>query len=300
MTAPQIPDTESVSARFDTMDLWPTADLVAGMVEGQFAAVAAVQAASDAIARAVDAAADRLRDGGRLIYMGAGTSGRIATQDAVELRPTFNWPADRALALMAGGEGALLHAREGAEDDESEAVAALDAAGLTPADVVIGVAASGRTPYTVAGVRHARGRGALTLGVFNNRGAALGQAADIAVLLDTGPEFLAGSTRLKAGTAQKVALNAFSTGVMIRLGLVYRGQMVAMRPTNAKLRDRAADMVARLSGSSTDAGRKALAAAGGSIPIATLMLAQALDADTARAAVAAAGGNLRLALERRT
>lgn len=288
--------TESISARFESSDNWPTPDLVAGLIESQFAAVAAVQAATVALAQATDAAAARLEAGGRLIYMGAGTSGRIAVQDAVELRPTFNWPAERSLALMAGGDGALIAAREGAEDDEVEAVQVLDAAGCGPQDVVIGVAASGRTPFTVAGVRHARGIGALTVGMFNNPGAVLGAVCDIPVLIDTGAEFLAGSTRLKAGTAQKVALNAFSTGVMIRLGLVFRGQMVAMRPTNAKLRDRAAEMVARLSGHDAAAGQVALDRAGGSIAIATLMLAQGLDAAAAQAAVRAAGGNLARAL----
>lgn len=288
--------TESISARFESSDNWPTPDLVSGLIESQFAAVAAVQAATAALAQATDAAAARLEAGGRLIYMGAGTSGRIAVQDAVELRPTFNWPAERSLALMAGGDGALIAAREGAEDDEVEAVQVLDAAGCGPQDVVIGVAASGRTPFTVAGVRHARGLGALTVGMFNNPGAVLGAVCDIPVLIDTGAEFLAGSTRLKAGTAQKVALNAFSTGVMIRLGLVFRGQMVAMRPTNAKLRDRAAEMVARLSGHDAAAGQVALDRAGGSIAIATLMLAQGLDAAAAQAAVRAAGGNLARAL----
>lgn len=290
--------TESVSARFDTMDQWPTPDLMAGLVETQFAAIAAVQAVAGALAQATDAAAARLEAGGRLIYMGAGTSGRIAVQDAVELRPTFNWPADRSLALMAGGDGALIAAREGAEDDEAEAVQVLDSHGCGPRDVVIGVAASGRTPFTVAGLRHARGLGALTIGMFNNPGAVLGTVCDIPVLLDTGAEFLAGSTRLKAGTAQKVALNALSTGVMIRLGLVFRGQMVAMRPTNAKLRDRAAEMVARLSGHDAAAGQVALDRAGGSIAVATLMLAQGLDLSAATAVVQGAGGNLARALGR--
>lgn len=291
--------TESVSARYDTMDHWPTPDLMAGLIETQFAAIAAVQAAAGALAQATDAAAARLAAGGRLVYMGAGTSGRIAVQDAVELRPTFNWPAERSLVFMAGGDGALISAREGAEDDAAEAVQVLDAAGVGALDVVIGVAASGRTPFTVAGLRHARGLGALTVGMFNNPGAVLGTVCDIAVLLDTGAEVLAGSTRLKAGTAQKVALNAFSTGVMVRLGLVWRGQMVAMRPTNAKLRDRAAQMVARLTGHDAAAGQVALDRAGGSIAVATLMLAQGLDPVAAQAAVAAAGGNLRDALEPR-
>ena len=288
--------TEALSPRFETMDAWPTADLVAALVDSQFSAVAAVQAVAPALAQAADAAAARLASGGRLIYMGAGTSGRIAMQDAVELRPTFDWPAARSLALMAGGDGALIAAREGAEDDEAEAVAVLDAAGCGPLDVVIGVAASGRTPFTVAGLRHARGLGALTVGLFNNPGAALGAVSDVPVLLDTGAEVLAGSTRLKAGTAQKAALNALSTAVMVRLGRVWRGQMVAMRPTNAKLAQRAAEMVARLAGTAPGPAAAALQAAGGSIPAAVLMLGRGLDRAGAEALIGDTGGDLRRAL----
>lgn len=290
--------TETVSPRFAAIDGWPARDLVDGILDGQFAAIAAVQAAAPALARAVEAAAERLAGGGRLVYLGAGTSGRIATQDAVELRPTFDWPAERARVLMAGGPEAFVAAQEGAEDSEADAVAGLDALGIGPADVAIGVAASGRTPFAVAGLRHARGRGALTIGVFNNRGAALGTVCDIPVLLDTGAEFVAGSTRMKAGTAQKAALNAFSTALMVRLGFVWRGQMVEMRPTNAKLRERAEAMVARLTGAEPQAARAALDAAGGVIKVAVVMLAFGLDRDGAGARLAEARGNLRVAMER--
>jgi N-acetylmuramic acid 6-phosphate etherase len=258
--------TETASPRYATIDAWPTADLTAGIIEAQYAAIAAAQAAQGAIARAVDLAAARLAGGaGRLIYIGAGTSGRIGTQDCVELRPTFNWPDARTLVLMAGGAEAFLRARE---------------------------AASGRTPFTIAGLRHARAAGALTIGFFNNPGAALGAACELPVLLETGAEFLAGSTRLKAGTAQKVALNAFSTALMVRLGYVHAGLMVEMKPTNAKLHDRAAGMVARLSGAGPEAARSALNLAGGSVKLATLMLARGLSRAEAEATLAAAGGRL--------
>jgi N-acetylmuramic acid 6-phosphate etherase len=288
--------TETASPRYAGIDDWPTADLVAGMTDSQFAAIGAVQAAGADIARVIDAAVPRLEAGGRLIYLGAGTSGRIATQDAVELRPTFNWPGERSITLMAGGEAAFIQAQEGAEDDEAEAPRELDAAGVGPDDVVIGVAASGRTPFAIAGLVHARAKGALTVGVFNNRGGRLGEVAEIAVLLETGPEFLAGSTRMKAGTAQKVALNVISTAVMIRLGYVYRGKMVEMRPSNAKLRERAVRMVADLTGAGPEAARAALAAAGGTIKTAVVMLDRGCTRPEAEAALAAAGGRLGRAL----
>ena len=167
---------------------------------------------------------------------------------------------------------------------------------LTPQDAVIGIAASGSTPYVVAGLDYARAAGALTIGVINNPGGLVGQAAEIEILLDTGPEFLAGSTRLKAGTAQKVALNALSTGVMIRLGYVYRGLMVEMRPSNAKLRGRAVTMVSQLTGADTGTAQAALEQAGGVIKLATVMLSLHLDRSAAEARLAAVGGNLRKAL----
>ena len=290
--------TETASPRFEGVEGWPTGDLTQGIIEAQFAAVAAVQAASGAIARAVDLAAARLGTGdGRLCYIGAGTSGRVATQDCVELRPTFAWPDARTLVVMAGGPQAFLRAHEGAEDSETDAERALQAANIGPADVVVGVAASGQTPFTLAGLRLARAAGALTVGLYNNPGAALGEAVEVPVLLATGPEFPAGSTRMKAGTAQKVALNAFSTALMVRLGFVYKGLMVEMKPTNAKLRRRAQAMVARLAGAPPEAAASALDAAGGSIKLATLMLALRLTRAEAEARLATAGGLLRPALE---
>ncbi|GLQ54689.1 N-acetylmuramic acid 6-phosphate etherase [Devosia nitrariae] len=288
--------TESASARYASIEDWSSAELVAGILEGQFAAIGAVQGASEAIARTIDAATERLSAGGRLIYLGAGTSGRIATQDAAELPPTYNWPYERALTLMAGGETALNKAAEGAEDSEEEAVRRLEVAGVGANDVVIGLAASGRTPFVIAGLTFARERGALAIGIYNNRGGKVGEACDIAVLLDTGPELVAGSTRMKAGTAQKAALNCISTGVMIRLGFVYRGLMVEMRPTNVKLNERAAQMVADLTGADIETARATLAEADGVIKLATVMLTRSLDRNEAQAALDGAGGNLRRAL----
>lgn len=288
--------TERASPRYADIENWTTAQLVEGIVDSQAEGVAAVRTAAAAIAVAIDAAAARLARGGRLIYAGAGTSGRIAAQDAAELPPTFSWPYERAIPLMAGGEGALLRAVEGAEDDKEAARGAL--AALKPAadDVVIAIAASGRTPFAIAALEHARAAGALAIGIFNNRGAALGEASDIPLLIETGEELLAGSTRLKAGTAQKVALNCISTGVMIRLGFVYRGLMVEMRPTNSKLKQRAELMVAELAACDIAAAREALAESKGSIKLATVMLLRSVSVAEAEALLARAGGNLRTAL----
>jgi anhydro-N-acetylmuramic acid kinase len=291
------PATEAASARFAGIETWNAADLVAGLTGGQFAAIGAVQAAAPSLTQAIDAMADRLAGGaGRIVTLGAGTSGRIATQDAVELRPTFDWPAERTLTLMAGGPEALTAAREGAEDQGAEAVAALDAHAVGPADVVIGVAASGTTPFTLAGLCHARSVGALTIAVFNSPRAPMADAADHPILLDTGAEFVAGSTRLGAGTAQKAALNVLSTGAMIRLGYVWRGKMVEMRPTNAKLRARAEAMVAELTGTDAKAARAALDVAGGTIKLAVVMLARGLDRTAAEAHLARHHGSLARAM----
>ena len=289
--------TESASPRYATLEDWSSNDLVAGILEGQYAAIAAVQAAGTQIAEAIDRSAERLARGGRLIYLGAGTSGRIATQDAAELPPTFNWPYERAITLMAGGRDAVFRAAEGAEDSEQLAIDALDGAGISENDVVIGLAASGRTPYAIGGLIHARSKGALTIGIFNNRGGRLGEVADIPILIETGVEVLSGSTRMKAGTAQKAALNCISTGVMIRLGFVYRGLMVEMRPTNVKLQDRAVKMVATLADTDYAEASRALDTAEGSIKLATTMLVLGLDRAAAEQRLDAAAGNLRAALQ---
>ncbi|WP_293864053.1 N-acetylmuramic acid 6-phosphate etherase [uncultured Alsobacter sp.] len=250
--------TEDVSARFADLDGWPTRDSVEAMFEAQLAAVAAVRPALGAIADAADEAAAALHRGGRLVYAGAGTSGRVGVQDGAELPPTFDWPFERLVFAMAGGQGALVKSAEGAEDDEAAGARAMDEALIGPDDVVIGVAASGTTPYTVAAVRRAAERGAVTVGVANNAGAPLLAVARHKVLAETGAEVVAGSTRMKAGTAQKVVLNLFSTAVMIRLGRVHGGLMVHMRASNAKLHRRAADMVVRITACTMDEAYAAL------------------------------------------
>ncbi len=287
--------TEEVEPRFADLDAWPLASAIEAMWEGQMAAVAAVRPALPAISAAVEAAARALDRNGRLIYVGAGTSGRVAVQDGAELTPTFDWASARTLFLMAGGSEAFIASVEGAEDDAARAIRQLEALAPNAADVVIGVAASGTTPYTVAAVRRARKLGAVTIGIANNPDTPLLTEAAFPVLIHTGSELIAGSTRMKAGTAQKVVLNLISTGIMLRLGKVYRGMMVNMRVANAKLERRAERMVARLAGCDLPVAAEALREAENDIRLAT-MLALGFERGEAEARLAASKGNLRLAL----
>ena len=286
--------TEDISAHFADLELWTTHDAVEAMLEDQFAAAAAVQSQAARIAEAAEQAAERLSSAeGRLIYVGAGTSGRIAVQDGVELGPTFDW--DRVAYLLAGGWDALRSSVEGAEDDADAAEAAMRALAPTSRDVVIGVAASGSTAYTLAAVRTAAATGALTVGLANNAGTPLLEAVDHPILLDTGAEAVAGSTRMKAGTAQKIALNLFSTAVMLRLGRVYKGLMISMRLSNRKLRDRAVRIVSRAAGVEEAVAADALEKAGSDIKLAVLVAVGSSPQEGA-ALLGATGGNLRTAI----
>jgi len=264
------------------------------MVEGQFAAVAAVHAARPALERAALAIEGRLRAGGRLVYAGAGTSGRLAVQDGAELMPTFSWPSERLLLLMAGGDDALVRAVEGAEDTADQAAALIYQHRINDKDALIAVAASGSTPFTVACLREAAARGALTVGIANNADTPLLNEADHPVWLDTGAEPIAGSTRMKAGTAQRVALTLLSSLVMIRLGRVYEGLMVDVQPSNRKLVRRSEAILAQLTGHSRDQVREALRQAKGSVKLALLLL-EGRGLDEARGALDEAGGDLRAA-----
>lgn len=284
--------TESIDPRYAELDSWPTASIVAAMFEGQISAVASVQAVLGAIARAADEAVPRLRHGGRICYAGAGTSGRIGVQDGAELLPTFDWPDDRVVFAIAGGTDALVRSVEGAEDSEAQGVHAMNEANIGADDVVIAIAASGATPFTVGALRAAGDKGALTIAIANNPGAPLLALAHHSVLIETGSEVIAGSTRMKAGTAQKVVLNLFSTAVMVKLGRVYRGMMVDMRATNAKLRHRAGAMVQALAGCTDTEAMRCLATAGGDIKSAVL-LASGMEPAQAADALARHGGNLR-------
>jgi N-acetylmuramic acid 6-phosphate etherase len=284
--------TEDADPRFSELDAWPLAAAIEAMWDGQMSAVAAVRSALGQITVATDAAAEALKASGRLIYAGAGTSGRVAVQDGTELVPTFSWPPERLIYVLAGGAEAMLNSVEGAEDDAEEGVRQMDAHSVGPHDVVIGVAASGRTPFTVSLLERARERGALTIGVAGNPASALLEASEFPVLLETGSEVLAGSTRMKAGTAQKVALNLISTGIMIRLGRVYKGLMVDMQISNVKLKARAERMVAQIAGCDVGTAEAALSQSGGSIKLAVL-LALGKSLDEAGRMLSASGGNLR-------
>lgn len=232
--------TESIPDAARWLDQLTSEDAMQVMAEDQSLALAAVNHALDDITQAALAAYEKLSasETGRLFYAGAGTSARIGVQDGVELTPTFNWPEDRTGFLIAGGQDALLRSVENAEDDGAAAFNAVQDAAIGPDDVVIGIAASGATPYTTAAITAARERGALTIGIANNPNAPITTLADMGISLITGGEALAGSTRMKAGTAQKICLNLMSTLIMVRMGKVKNGMMAAMRPTNAKLRQR--------------------------------------------------------------
>jgi N-acetylmuramic acid 6-phosphate etherase len=287
--------TESADKRFVNLDAWPLADALAAMWQGQVRAVAAVRPALPAIAVAVAAAAEALGARGRLVYVGAGTSGRVAAQDGSELPPTFDWPARRVVFAMAGGSRAFLRSVEGAEDDAQAGARTMRRLRVKAGDVVVGVAASGTTPFTVAALRAARARKAVTIALACNPQTPLLAAAAFPILVETGSEAIAGSTRMKAGTAQKIVLNLLSTGIMLRLGRVYRGLMVNMRPANAKLRRRAEAMVAELGRCTPQAAASALDAAKGDIKLAVLLRA-GLGLAKARALLKRHDGRLRAAL----
>ena len=287
-------DTEGASPRYFDLDVWAPLDIAEAMIEGQFTAVAAVRAARFALLEAALAAAKRLRKAGRLVYVGAGTSGRLAVQDGAELVPTFSWPQERLLLLIAGGRNALLRSVEGAEVAVDQAARLAQQHDIGGDDVVIAVAASGTTPFTLSCLTEAKRRGALTIGVANNRDTPILKEADHAIWLDTGAEPIAGST-LEAGTAQRITLNVFSSVVMILLGRVYDGLMVDLQAVSQKLVRRSEDILTRLTGSSGEQAREALHRANGNVKLAVLLL-HGCDVKQATDLLHRAGGQLRAAL----
>jgi N-acetylmuramic acid 6-phosphate etherase len=289
-------DTEHPSPRYSDIDAWTPADILDAMIEGQFAAVAAVHGARPALTDAGLAIEDRLRHGGRLVYAGAGTSGRLAVQDGAELMPTFGWPEEKLLFFMAGGKDALLRSVEGAEDAQHHAAELVAKHAVAAQDVLIAVAASGTTPFTLTCLREAKRRGSLTVGIANNRGTPILAEADHPVFLDTGPEPIAGSTRMKAGTAQRIALTLLSSMVMIRLGHVYEGLMVDVQAVNRKLVKRSETMLTQLTGRTSEEVREALERASGSVKLALLLL-HGCDLNEARHALKRADGQVRVAMQ---
>ncbi|WP_052190117.1 N-acetylmuramic acid 6-phosphate etherase [Streptomyces sp. NRRL S-1824] len=248
------------------------------------------------IAAAIDGTAARMARGGRLIYAGAGTPGRLGILDASECPPTFNTDPSEVIGLIAGGPSAIITAVEGAEDSTELAAADLDALNLTADDTVVGISASGRTPYAIGAVEHARAKGALTIGLSCNADSALGAAAEHPIEIVVGPELLTGSTRLKAGTAQKLVLNMLSTITMIRLGKTYGNLMVDVRASNEKLRARSRRIVALATGASDEEIEAALAATDGEVKNAILTILGQVDGPTAATLLSASDGHLRAAL----
>jgi N-acetylmuramic acid 6-phosphate etherase len=288
--------TEAYRPELAGIDREPTLEIARLMNAEDASVPAAVAAQLPAIAAAIDGIAARMARGGRLVYAGAGTAGRLGVLDASECPPTFNTAPDQVVGLIAGGPAAIVTSVEGAEDSKALAAADLDRIGLTPDDTVVGIAASGRTPYAVGAVEHARALGALTVGLSANPGSALAAAAEHGIEVVVGPEFLTGSTRLKAGTAQKLVLNMISTITMMRLGKTYGNLMVDVRASNEKLRARSARIVALATGAPDDAVEAALGATGGEAKDAILVILGGVDAPTAARLLAAAGGRLRAAL----
>jgi N-acetylmuramic acid 6-phosphate etherase len=289
----RLPLTESVNPSTTGLDTLGTADLLQRINDEDRRAAWAVEREIDVLATAVDQIVERLRAGGTLHYFGAGTSGRVAAADAAEMEPTFS-AGDLVFAHIAGGPEALTRSIEAAEDDEGAGVR--DASALTARDAAIGISASGGATYVAGALEEARRRGALTIALTNSPGTALADGADIAVVLRTGPEVVAGSTRMKAAAAQKMALGMLSTAVMVKLGKVFDNLMVDLRPTNRKLRERAVRLTQAVTGASSEAVRDALEACHYRPKVAIVMLARACDVAEAERRLDGAGGELRSAL----
>ncbi|MFD5038297.1 N-acetylmuramic acid 6-phosphate etherase [Streptomyces sp. NPDC058377] len=288
--------TEAFRPELAEIDQLPTRE-IARIMNGEDATVpAAVAEKLPQIAAAIDATAERMARGGRLVYAGAGTAGRLGVLDASECPPTFNTDPSEVIGLIAGGPSAMVKAVEGAEDSKELAAADLDARGLTADDTVVGISASGRTPYAIGAVEHARTKGALTLGLSCNADSALAAAAEHGLEIVVGPELLTGSTRLKAGTAQKLVLNMISTITMIRLGKTYGNLMVDVRASNEKLRARSRRIVSLATGAGDEEIEAALAATDGEVKNAILTILGGVDGPTAATLLADSDGHLRAAL----
>jgi N-acetylmuramic acid 6-phosphate etherase len=288
--------TETPSTLHQNLDEYAVIDLVNAFADDQLDAVNAVRAAAKEIAAAITAAMPRMENNGRLVYVGAGTSGRLGLLDSVELYPTFSWPQSRAVALLAGGKQAVYEAIEGAEDNREQGAADIIAAGTNANDVVLLIAASGATPYVLGALREARKLGALTIGFANNADALVTNEAEFGITLDTGSEIISGSTRLKAGTAQKIALNTFSSAVMVRLNKVYGNLMVDVKPTNAKLIRRSINLTMLVTSADETTARATLDAAKFQVKVAIVAIMKRVSVDDAQKLLDAAKGSIRRAI----
>ncbi|HEX6684724.1 MAG TPA: N-acetylmuramic acid 6-phosphate etherase [Candidatus Limnocylindrales bacterium] len=289
--------TEQIDERYAQVDTASVGQLAALMNEADASVPAAVRAAFPQILPAIEAVSERVSRGGRIFYVGAGSAGRLCVLDAAEVPPTFNAPPELVQAIMAGGPAAVVGSVEGAEDDFDAGFTAVGARGVTSADAVVGVAASGRTPYVIGAMRAARLVGSLTVALSCNRNAPLSSEVEYPIEVTVGPEVLAGSTRLKAGTAQKLVLNMLTTIVMVRQGKAYGNLMVDMRVTNVKLRDRALRIIQRVTSCSRSVAEVALESADLEVKTAIVIIAGSATVEVARQRLAAAGGRLRQALE---
>ena len=274
------------------LDEMSVAEITAAMNQLDFAVPVAIRQALPAITAAIEAAEPGFAAGGRLVYVGAGTSGRLGVLDAAECPPTFHTDPDRVVGVIAGGPDALVAAVEGAEDDSAAGAGAVDALDVGPLDTVVGVAASGRTPYVLGALERARQREAVTVSLSCVSSAELSRVAAWPIEIPVGPEIIAGSTRLKAGTVTKQVLNMISTALMVRTGRTYGNLMVEVAATNAKLRARATGLVVQIAGVDPDTARSALESAGLEVKTAVVMLLREVDATTARELLEAAGGRL--------
>ncbi|MGW4072474.1 N-acetylmuramic acid 6-phosphate etherase [Streptomyces asiaticus] len=288
--------TEARNERTTELDRMPVSELLSVMNAEDQTVALAVRDALPQIEAAVEAVAESLRRGGRLIYLGAGTSGRIGLLDAVECPPTFGTSPDQVVGLLSGGPGAFVMAVEGAEDEPARAVDDLEKIGVNDRDTVVGLAASGRTPYVVGGLKHAAAQGAVTVSVACNRDTVVSRYADIPIEVPTGPEVLTGSTRLKGGTAEKMVCNMLSTASMVRVGKVYGNLMVDVRASNEKLVDRARRIVVEATGTDDDTAAEALRAADGHAKTAIVMLLARCTAEEAARRLNLAHGDTRTAV----
>ena len=288
--------TEQVDAKFHMLDVMSVSELLSAMNESDAEVPKAVALQLPAIERAIDGVVDRMMQGGRLIYIGAGTSGRLGVLDAAECGPTFSVSEDQVLALIAGGDSALRLPAEGAEDNPENGVTDLKSQKITARDSVVGIAASGRTPYVLGALAYAKEIGALTIGLTCNPNSEISKIVDCAIEIDSGPELLAGSTRLKSGTAQKLVLNMISTITMVRLGKTFGNLMVDLQITNGKLKDRAIRIVEKATGASRTIAEKALSDSGHEVKVAILMLLLDIDAASARERLRASQNRVREAL----
>lgn len=288
--------TETRNEATKRLDMMNPLEIATLMNQEDEKVVAGVREVLPEIAKAIAWVKESFEAGGRLIYMGAGTSGRLGVLDSVECPPTFGVSPDMVVGLIAGGEGAFIKAVEGAEDSETLGVEELKGVGLNGRDIVVGIAASGRTPYVIGGLAYARSLGCKTIAVACNKGSLVGAAADLAIEPVTGPEVLTGSTRLKAGTAQKMVLNMISTGAMVGIGKVYENLMVDVMPTNEKLRVRANSIVTEATGCSKERAGQQLEAAGGSVKTAIVMELLGCSASEAEEKLKETRGHIRTCL----